>query len=309
MFDIPIQNNVRAGVDLNQLMNGQINGNQQNAASTTQPMPQQQYTNQMNQMPQQQYANQMNQMPQQQYANQMNQMPQQQYTNQMNQMPQQQYTNQMNQMPQQQYANQMNQMSQQQTGKGVVVKKGQKVKLSSPNNGRLDLIEVGLGWDLGPNGQGYDLDVEAFLLGENGKVLGDEWFVFYNQNVSPDGSVVCGIDNTSGAGFGDDESIRIQLSKVHPNVAKIVFIVTINEALERGYNFSNVSNAYVRIVDKITNQELIRFNLTEYYATVCSMVVGELYKHNGEWKFNAVGNGTAQDLTGLCMSYGVNVIG
>ncbi len=309
MFDIPIQNNVRAGVDLNQLMNGQINGNQQNAASTTQPMPQQQYTNQMNQMPQQQYANQMNQMPQQQYANQMNQMPQQQYTNQMNQMPQQQYANQMNQMPQQQYANQMNQMSQQQTGKGVVVKKGQKVKLSSPNNGRLDLIEVGLGWDLGPNGQGYDLDVEAFLLGENGKVLGDEWFVFYNQNVSPDGSVVCGIDNTSGAGFGDDESIRIQLSKVHPNVAKIVFIVTINEALERGYNFSNVSNAYVRIVDKITNQELIRFNLTEYYATVCSMVVGELYKHNGEWKFNAVGNGTAQDLTGLCMSYGVNVIG
>mgnify|MGYP001623072949 CR=1 FL=1 len=297
MFDIPIQNNVRAGVDLNQLMNGQINGNQQNAASTTQPMPQQQYTNQMNQMPQQQYANQMNQMPQQQYANQMNQMPQQQYANQMNQ------------MPQQQYANQMNQMSQQQTGKGVVVKKGQKVKLSSPNNGRLDLIEVGLGWDLGPNGQGYDLDVEAFLLGENGKVLGDEWFVFYNQNVSPDGSVVCGIDNTSGAGFGDDESIRIQLSKVHPNVAKIVFIVTINEALERGYNFSNVSNAYVRIVDKITNQELIRFNLTEYYATVCSMVVGELYKHNGEWKFNAVGNGTAQDLTGLCMSYGVNVIG
>ena len=297
MFDIPIQNNVRAGVDLNQLMNGQINGNQQNAASTTQPMPQQQYTNQMNQMPQQQYANQMNQMPQQQYANQMNQMPQQQYANQMNQ------------MPQQQYANQMNQMPQQQTGKGVVVKKGQKVKLSSPNNGRLDLIEVGLGWDLGPNGQGYDLDVEAFLLGENGKVLGDEWFVFYNQNVSPDGSVVCGIDNTSGAGFGDDESIRIQLSKVHPNVAKIVFIVTINEALERGYNFSNVSNAYVRIVDKITNQELIRFNLTEYYATVCSMVVGELYKHNGEWKFNAVGNGTAQDLTGLCMSYGVNVIG
>ena len=297
MFDIPIQNNVRAGVDLNQLMNGQINGNQQNAASTTQPMPQQQYTNQMNQMPQQQYANQMNQMPQQQYANQMNQMPQQQYTNQIKQITQQQYTN------------QMNQMSQQQTGKGVVVKKGQKVKLSSPNNGRLDLIEVGLGWDLGPNGQGYDLDVEAFLLGENGKVLGDEWFVFYNQNVSPDGSVVCGIDNTSGAGFGDDESIRIQLSKVHPNVAKIVFIVTINEALERGYNFSNVSNAYVRIVDKITNQELIRFNLTEYYATVCSMVVGELYKHNGEWKFNAVGNGTAQDLTGLCMSYGVNVIG
>ena len=261
MFDIPIQNNVRAGVDLNRLLNIQNNGNQQNAASTTQPMPQQQYTNQMNQMPQQQYAN------------------------------------------------QMNQMSQQQTGKGVVVKKGQKVKLSSPNNGRLDLIEVGLGWDLGPNGQGYDLDVEAFLLGENGKVLGDEWFVFYNQNVSPDGSVVCGIDNTSGAGFGDDESIRIQLSKVHPNVAKIVFIVTINEALERGYNFSNVSNAYVRIVDKITNQELIRFNLTEYYATVCSMVVGELYKHNGEWKFNAVGNGTAQDLTGLCMSYGVNVIG
>ena len=296
MFDIPIQNNVKSGISLNQMGNGQINGNQQNASA----MPQQQYTNAMpqqqytNAMPQQQYTN---AMPQQQYTN---AMPQQQYTN---AMPQQQYTN---AMPQQQYTNAM---PQQQRGGGVIVKKGQKMALSAPNNGRLDLIEVGLGWDLGPNGQGYDLDVEAFLLGANGKVLGDEWFVFYNQTVSPDGAVVCGADNTSGAGMGDDETIQVQLSRVHPNVAKIVFIVTINEALERGYNFSNVSNAYVRIVDKITNQELIRFQLTEYYANVCSMVVGELYRHNGQWKFNAVGNGTAQDLTGLCISYGVNVIG
>ncbi len=193
-------------------------------------------------------------------------------------------------------------------GNGVILKKGQKTSLSKMNP-NLDLIEVGLGWDLGPNGQGYDLDVEAFLLGANGKVIGDDWFVFYNQPSSPDGSVRLIADSTTGAGAGDDEIIQVRLSQVNNSIAKIVFIVTINDAKENGYNFSNVTNAYVRIVDKSTGKELIRFNLTEYYNTVCSMMVGEVYKHNNEWKFSPIGDGTGDDLEGLCIRYGVNIAG
>lgn len=193
-------------------------------------------------------------------------------------------------------------------GGGVIIKKGQKTSLSQMNPS-LDLIEVGLGWDLGPNGQAYDLDVEAFILGANGKVIGDDWFVFYNQPISPDGSIRLLGDSTTGAGAGDDEIIQLKLSQVNAQVQKIAFIVTINDAKENGYNFSNVTNAYVRIVDKSTNKELIKFQLTEYYNTVCSMVVGELYKHNGQWKFSPIGDGTGDDLIGLCARYGVNVAG
>lgn len=194
------------------------------------------------------------------------------------------------------------------SGGGVILKKGQKVDLSKMSN-NLDLIDVGLGWDLGPGGQAYDLDVEAFLLGANGRVVGDDWFVFYNQPMSPDGAVKCNGDNKTGQGAGDDETITVRLSQLNQQVQKIVFVVTINEAKERGYNFSNVANAYVRIVDKGTNKELVRFNLTEYYSNVCSMMVGELYKHNGTYKFNPIGDGTGDDLMGLCMRYGVNVGG
>lgn len=200
------------------------------------------------------------------------------------------------------------QVKQRPAGGGVIIKKGQKTSLSQMNPA-LDLIEVGLGWDLGPNGQSYDLDVEAFLLGQNGRVIGDDWFVFYNQPSSPDGSVRLLSDSTTGAGVGDDEIIHVRLSQVNNQVQKIAFIVTINEAKENGYNFSNVTNAYVRIVDKQTGKELIKFQLTEYYNTVCSMVIGELYRHNGEWKFSPIGDGTADDLTGLCVRYGVNIAG
>ena len=191
---------------------------------------------------------------------------------------------------------------------GVILKKGQKVDLAKLSS-NLDLIDVGLGWDLGANGQAYDLDVEAFMLGANGKVLGDDWFVFYGATISPDGSVKSNGDNKTGAGAGDDEVITVKLSQVNPQVQKIIFVVTINEAKEHGYNFSNVSNAYVRLIDKNVNKELARFNLTDYYASVCSMMVGELYRHNGQWKFNPIGDGTSDDLYGLCVRYGVNVAG
>lgn len=190
-------------------------------------------------------------------------------------------------------------------GKGVILKKGQKVALS--NNGTtLKNIRVCLGWDV--LNQNVDLDASAFMLGADNKIVGDDWFVFYGQPQSPDGSVNHSGDS-QGQGEGDDEIISIALDRVNQSVNKITFVVTIDEALERGFNFSMVSNAYVRVVNADTNVEIARFTLSEYYNNVTSMVVGELYKHNGQWKFNPVGDGVAKDLAGLCEMYGVNVAG
>ena len=188
-------------------------------------------------------------------------------------------------------------------GGGVQLKKGQKMSLSqiSPN---LSEIQVCLGWDL--INQACDLDASAFMLGADGKVVGDDWFVFYGQTVSPDGSVVHSGDS-DGTGIGDDEIVTINLNKIDQRVQKITFVVTINEAKERGQNFSMVQNAYVRVVDKSTGKELVKFMLTDYFATVTSMVVGEVYNKGGQWRFNPVGNGFAHDLAGLCGVYGVKV--
>ena len=194
-------------------------------------------------------------------------------------------------------------------GGGVVLAKGQKVSLSKMSS-NLDLIEVGLGWDTATNSAiPYDLDAEAFMLGENGKVIGDDWFIFYNQPMSPDGSCKHSGDNKDGSGVGDDEVIQLQLSRVNPQVAKIAFVISINEAQARGHNFGGVQNAYVRVVDKGTGKELIKFNLTDYFKEVTSMTVGELYLKGGEWRFNAVGQGLNTDLAGLCNFYGVNISG
>lgn len=220
-----------------------------------------------------------------------------QYTQQVQQ-PQPQYT----QQSQMQYSQPV-QPVQRPQGNGVHLKKGQKVNLAQ-NGEVLSNIQVCLGWDV--TNQACDIDASAFMLGFNGKVLGDDWFVFYGQTTSPDGSIQHSGDS-NGEGFGDDEIISINLQGVNPNCKKIVFVVTIDEALTKGLNFSMVSNAYVRVVNKTTNQELVRFTLTDYYANVTSMVVGEVYNHNGAWKFNAVGDGVAKDLAGLCEMYGVNV--
>ena len=189
-------------------------------------------------------------------------------------------------------------------GTGVKLKKGQKVSLSQMNP-NLSEIQVCLGWDI--LNQACDLDASAFMLGANNKVIGDDWFVFYGQPNSPDGSVVHSGDSTNGAAVGDDEIITVNLNRLNPNVQKIAFVVTINEALERHLNFSMVQNAYVRVVDKSTGKELVKFMLTEYFASVTSMVVGEVYNKGGQWRFNPVGNGFAEDLAGLCGVYGVNV--
>lgn len=189
---------------------------------------------------------------------------------------------------------------------GVSLIKGQKINLSKMNP-NLDEIDICLGWDVGMN-QNYDLDSEAFLLGSNDKVIGDSWFVFYNQPISPDGSVRHSGDNKTGVGSGDDEIINIKLSQVNPMVQKIIFVVTINDAKLYGYNFGSIQNAYIRVVDKSNNRELVRFQLSEYYKEVISMMVGELYKKDGQWRFNPIGSGTGDDLEGLCIRYGVNLL-
>lgn len=189
-------------------------------------------------------------------------------------------------------------------GTGVHLKKGQKFALAGANGAQLTSIEIGLGWDL--KSQACDLDASAFMLDTSNRVIGDDWFVFYGQTMSPDGNIRHSGDG-DGSAIGDDETININLAAVDPRVQKIAFVITIDEALAKGQNFSMVANAYVRVVDKATGSELARFNLTDYYANVTSMVVGELYRHNGAWKFNPVGDGVAKDLAGLCAMYGVNV--
>lgn len=206
-------------------------------------------------------------------------------------------------MVQQQVQNQPIQQKQRPQGNGVHLKKGQKFALAG-NGQQLGKIQFCLGWDV--LNQACDLDASAFMLDANNKVVGDDWFVFYGQTSSPDGSVVHSGDS-QGESVGDDEIITINTQQVNPSVQKIAFVVTINEALENNLNFSMVANAYVRVVDCATGNEMAKFELTDYYANVTSMVVGELYRYNGQWKFNAVGDGVAKDLAGLCAMYGVNV--
>ena len=290
-------------------------GQQQFGQPTQQP-GQQQFSQPTQQPGQQQFGQPTQQPGQQQYGQPMQQPGQQQYGQPMQQPGQQQFGQPM-QQPGQQFGQPMQQPGQQQFGQptptmqrpattGVSLQKGQKVSLSKMN-GALDQVLVGLGWDTSPNAIPHDLDVEVFMLGANDKVVGNDWFVFYNQLVSPDGSVRHSGDNKTGDAVGDDETINVSLSRVSPQVSKLVFVVTINDAIQRGHNFSQIRNAYIRIVDMASNKELVRFNLTDYYPNVISMMVGELYRYNDEWKFNPIGDGTSDDLMGLCVRYGVNV--
>ncbi len=190
----------------------------------------------------------------------------------------------------------------------VSLTKGQKVDLTK-GNPSLKKITVGLGWDVNRYDGGYDFDLDAaaFLLGANGKVTGDEDFVFYNQLKHPSGSVEHMGDNLTGAGEGDDEEIRIDLSKVPANIEKIDFTVTIYEGQERRQTFGQVENAYIRVVDEATGKELIRYDLGEDFSIETAVVVGEIYRKNGEWRFNAIGSGWEGGLAALGKNYGVNV--
>ncbi len=190
----------------------------------------------------------------------------------------------------------------------VSLTKGQKVDLTKGNPGLNNLL-VGLGWDVNKfdGGSDFDLDTAAFMLGADGKTASDADFVFYGNLKHASGGVEHLGDNLTGAGDGDDEQIKVDLSKVPESVEKIDFTVTIYEAEERRQNFGQVSNAFIRIVDESSNTELIRYDLGEDFSIETAVVVGELYRHNGEWKFNAVGSGFQGGLHALCQNFGVNV--
>lgn len=191
---------------------------------------------------------------------------------------------------------------------GVNLSKGQKVSLTKNNPG-LQNVVVGVGWDVNQydTGGDFDLDVSAFLLGENGKVTNDADFIFYNNMNHASGGVNHLGDNRTGAGEGDDEQIKVDLSRIPSNIAKIAFTVTIHEEGAQSLNFGQVSNAFIRIYDERSGEELLRYDLGEDYSIETAVVFGELYKHGNEWKFNAIGSGYQGGLAALCNSFGVNI--
>lgn len=189
----------------------------------------------------------------------------------------------------------------------INLSKGQKVSLSKGNPG-LKKIMVGLGWDVNAfdSGADFDLDASAFLAGANGKCPSDKEFIFYGNLEHVSGSVKHMGDNLTGGGDGDDEQIEVDLTMVPANIEKIAFTVTIYEADRRRQNFGQVSNAFCRIVDMNTGTEIVRYDLGEDFSIETAVVVGELYRHNGEWKFNAIGSGFQGGLLALCGHYGID---
>ncbi|MCH5205777.1 MAG: TerD family protein [Oscillospiraceae bacterium] len=192
----------------------------------------------------------------------------------------------------------------------VNLTKGQRVSLDKS----VTMARIGLGWDVNryDGGQDFDLDACVFLLGSNGKVLKDEDFVFYNNLTARDGAVVHTGDNRTGEGEGDDEAIIIDFTKIPQEIEKIAVTVTIFDAQVKNQNFGQVSNAYVRVVkidnpDDEVGEETLRFDLVEEFSIETALVVCEIYRYNGDWKFNAVAAGYQGGLEALCRSYGVNV--
>ncbi|MHB8126813.1 MAG: TerD family protein [Desulfitobacteriaceae bacterium] len=189
----------------------------------------------------------------------------------------------------------------------ISLQKGQKIDLTKGNPG-LSKVIVGLGWDTNKysGGSAFDLDASAFLLDKNGKASGIEAFIFYNNLVGGNGSVKHTGDNLTGDGDGDDEQIKVDLANVPANIDKIAITVTIHEAVQRGQNFGQVSNAFVRIISEQSGQEVLRYDLGEDYSVETALNVCELYRHGGEWKFNAVGSGFSGGLSALCANFGLD---
>jgi tellurium resistance protein TerD len=189
----------------------------------------------------------------------------------------------------------------------VSLQKGGNVSLSKEAPG-LSKVTVGLGWDPRvTDGAEFDLDASVFVCGDNGKVLSDKHFVFYNNVKSPDGSIEHTGDNKTGEGDGDDEQVKIDLTAVPAEVKKLVFAVTIHEAGNRNQNFGQVSNAFMRVINQEGEAELARYDLSEDYSVETAMIFGEVYRHNDEWKFKAIGAGFEGGLGPLASSHGVNL--
>jgi tellurium resistance protein TerD len=177
--------------------------------------------------------------------------------------------------------------------------KGQRIDVGLQQAG------IGLGWN--PNAQAstepYDLDASAFMLTEGGKLVGNDFFVFYNQPVSPDGAVKSSGDNRDGEGEGDDETLFVNLGSVDPRVAEIIVVVTIHDAAERKQNFGQVRNAFIRIYDQANGQEICKYELDEDFSTESAVEFGRLYRRGAAWKFEAIGRGHNGGLEGLLNQY------
>jgi tellurium resistance protein TerD len=188
----------------------------------------------------------------------------------------------------------------------ISLSKGQKIDLTKTNPGMTKVV-VGLGWDTNKydGGKDFDLDASVFCLNAAGKAGSEKDFIFYNNLQNPSGSVVHTGDNLTGEGDGDDEQVKVNLATVPPEVDKIAFCITIHDAAERSQNFGQVTNAFVRIVNEDTGAELIRYDLGEDFSVETAVVVGELYRNSGEWKFNAIGSGYKDGLNGLVKDYGL----
>ena len=189
----------------------------------------------------------------------------------------------------------------------VTLSKGGNVSLSKEAPG-LTAVTVGLGWDSRvTDGAAFDLDASVFICGEDGKVRNDTDFVFYNNKLGANGAVEHQGDNRTGDGAGDDEAVKVDLSKLPTDVKKLVFAVTIHDSDARAQNFGQVGNTYIRVLNSAGGAELARYDLSEDYSTETALVFGELYRHNAEWKFKAVGAGFAGGLGPLAASHGVNL--
>ena len=189
---------------------------------------------------------------------------------------------------------------------GISLTKGASLSLSKQAPG-LNNILVGLGWDTNryDGGHDFDLDTSVFMLGVNGKVPTNDEFIFYGQTKHKTNSVIHTGDNRTGQGSGDDEAIKVSLSNVPSEITKLVFAVTIHEAYARKQNFGQVEDAYIRVVNEETGEEIVRYDLGEDFSIENAVNVGEIYRYNGEWKFKAIGSGYANGLEGFANDYGV----
>lgn len=190
---------------------------------------------------------------------------------------------------------------------GLTLTKGSNLSLTKADPG-LQQALVGLGWDpRTTTGAAFDLDASVLLLGADGKVRSSADFIFYNQPAAADGSVVHQGDNRTGDGAGDDEQVIVDLGKVAADVERIMFVVSIDQAEARGQNFGQVRGAYCRVLNQASEQEIVRFDLSEDAAPETAMVFSELYRHNTEWKFRAIGQGYATGLAGVAGDHGVQL--
>ncbi|ADZ82957.1 TerD family protein [Cellulosilyticum sp. ST5] len=186
--------------------------------------------------------------------------------------------------------------------------KGQKIDLTK-GNPALKKVIIGLGWDTNKYSGGFDFDLDAsvFLVGSNGRTNHDEDFIFYNNLKSRNEAVIHTGDNRTGEGDGDDEQILLEFAKMPADVEKMAVTVTIHEAIERGQNFGQVSNAYVRVINKDTGEDVLRYDLGEDFSIETAIVVCEIYRNGADWKFSAVGSGFQGGLAALCKNYGLDV--